>query len=171
MSGASYDDQVSSVTGRRDPCPFCGIAEGREPTDLVYADDMIIAFPPLRPATPGHVLVVPRQHFADVWELTDEVSAHLADVVLRLSKAVRKALRPDGLNIITSAGAAATQTVPHIHVHLVPRRWGDGFGPIWPKESPVSADQAKECAALVRAAAESVPSSHQTCSDNDQDDG
>ena len=99
----------------------------------IYRDDHAVAFFPLRPATFGHTLVVPRQHVPDIWGLSE---ADAACPVLRVAAALRAAVTPDGLNIIQSSGAAATQTVPHLHVHLVPRWAADAMGPIWPAKPP-----------------------------------
>jgi diadenosine tetraphosphate (Ap4A) HIT family hydrolase len=77
-------------------------------------------------------LVIPREHIEDVWSLDGVTAQVLADAVLVIARAVRQAFEPEGLNIIQSNGEAATQTVPHIHVHVVPRWHGDDMGPIWP---------------------------------------
>ena len=103
---------------------------------MVYRDDHAVAFFPLRPATFGHTLVVPRRHIPDIWELPEAAVAHLSRAALRVAAALRAAVAPDGLNIIQSSGAAATQTVPHLHVHLVPRWAADAMGPIWPAHPP-----------------------------------
>lgn len=117
-------------------CPFCAIIMGEGPARVVYRDDHAVAFFPLRPATFGHTLVVPRRHIPDIWELPEQTAAHLSRTVLRGAAALRAAAAPDGLNIIQSSGAAATQTVPHLHAHLVPRWAADAMGPIWPAKPP-----------------------------------
>lgn len=117
-------------------CPFCAIIMGEGPARVVYRDDHAVAFFPLRPATFGHTLVVPRRHIPDIWELPEADAACLSRTVLRGAAALRAAVAPDGLNIIQSSGAAATQTVPHLHVHLVPRWAADAMGPIWPAHPP-----------------------------------
>lgn len=117
-------------------CPFCAIIMGEGPARVVYRDDHTAAFFPLRPAALGHTLVVPRRHIPDIWELPEADAAHLSRAVLRVAAALRAAVAPDGLNIIQSNGAAATQTVPHLHVHLVPRWAADAMGPIWPARPP-----------------------------------
>ncbi|GGV24002.1 hypothetical protein GCM10010182_52940 [Actinomadura cremea] len=137
-----------------DDCQFCAIVAGELPARIVLAGAAAVAFAPLRPANPGHLLVVPRRHSADIWDVPPEDAHHLTDAVLRLSHAAREALAPDGLNVITSAGEAATQTVFHLHVHLVPRWHGDGFGDIWPKEPRVGAEE--EAAAIDRIGAAAV---------------
>jgi histidine triad (HIT) family protein len=114
-------------------CPFCRIVRGEDPgAREVFRNEHVVAFLPLEPATPGHTLVVPRGHVPDLWSLDGDVAAHLARATLRLSEAVRRATDPEGLNIIQSNGKAATQTVFHLHVHIVPRWTGDRMGPIWP---------------------------------------
>ena len=117
-------------------CPFCAIIMGEGRAREVYRDDHAVAFFPLRPATFGHTLVVPRRHIPDIWELPEAAVAHLSRAALRVAAALRAAVAPDGLNIIQSSGAAATQTVPHLHVHLVPRWAADAMGPIWPAHPP-----------------------------------
>lgn len=117
-------------------CPFCAIIMGEGPARVVYRDDHAVAFFPLRPATFGHTLVVPRRHIPDIRELPEAAVAHLSRAALRVAAALRAAVAPDGLNIIQSSGAAATQTVPHLHVHLVPRWAADAMGPIWPAHPP-----------------------------------
>jgi len=109
---------------------------GEGPARVVYRDDHAVAFFPLRPAALGHTLVVPRRHMPDIWELPEQTAAHLSRTVLRVAAALRAAVTPDGLNIIQSNGAAATQTVPHLHAHLVPRWAADAMGPIWQAKPP-----------------------------------
>lgn len=117
-------------------CPFCAIIMGEGWAREIYRDDHTAAFFPLRPATLGHTLVVPRRHIPDIWELPEADAARLSRAVLRVAAALRAAVTPDGLNIIQSSGAAATQTVPHLHIHLVPRWAADAIGPIWPAKPP-----------------------------------
>ena len=117
-------------------CPFCAISMGEGWAREVYRDDHAMAFFPLQPASLGHTLVVPRRHIPDIWALPEQTAAHLSRAVLRVAAALRVAVTPDGLNIIHSSGAAATQTVPHLHVHLVPRWAADAMGPIWPAKPP-----------------------------------
>lgn len=97
-----------------------------------------MAFFPLEPAALGHTLVIPRSHVPDIWSVDDVTAAHLARVTVRLANVMRRALRPAGLNIIQSNGEAATQTVFHLHVHLVPRWPDDAIGRIWPPETNYS---------------------------------
>lgn len=134
-------------------CPFCEIID-RDAPDVreVYRDENVVAFFPTDPAVLGHTLVVPRRHVPDVWALRTDEAAQLSAAVVRLAEAVRAAVRPEGLNVIQSNGAAATQTVPHLHVHLVPRNEGDAMGPIWPEETNYSDAQKDGALTQVKAA-------------------
>lgn len=127
-------------------CPFCEIIGG-DGSDAreVYRDEHVVSFFPPEPATLGHTLVVPRRHVPDIWSLDERTAAHLSWVTLKLSRVIRRAVEPQGLNIIQSNGEVATQTVSHLHVHLVPRWTGDAIGPIWPLEANYS-DAQKDAA-------------------------
>jgi histidine triad (HIT) family protein len=116
-------------------CDFCEIVRREEPARIVMRDEHVVAFFPIDPATLGHTLVIPTNHIPDIWALDDMTATMLTHATLRVARAVRTALSPDGLNIIQSNGAAATQTVQHLHVHVVPRWEGDDMGQIWPPES------------------------------------
>jgi histidine triad (HIT) family protein len=140
------------ATGRHDnDCPFCEIASRDDPDAReVYRDNETVAFFPIEPATLGHTLVIPRRHVVDIWELGDELGYRLTMVTLRAAHAIRRAMQPHGLNIIQSNGAAATQTVFHLHVHVVPRWEGDGIGRIWPPETNYSEDAKDDAWELIR---------------------
>ena len=134
-------------------CPFCEIVHRDDPdTREVYRDPDVVAFFPLEPATLGHTLVVPRRHIEDIWGVDLETAAALGRVVLRLSGVIKRALAPEGLNIIQSNGMAATQTVPHLHVHLVPRWTDDAIGRIWPPETNYTERQKDRAWDLLREA-------------------
>ncbi len=120
-------------------CPFCEIVQRDDPdVREVYRDQHVVAFFPHNPATLGHTLVIPRIHVPDIWTLDRSTAEQLADATTRLAAAVKRAVNPDGLNVIQSNGSAASQTVFHLHIHLVPRWEGDPIGHIWPPESNYS---------------------------------
>lgn len=108
-------------------CLFCRIVAGKLPASFVYRDDRCVAFMDIQPVNPGHVLVVSRQHFESFQDLPRGLGAHLFDVAMQLAPAIRKVSGADDLNVIVSSGAAAGQDVYHFHIHLIPRRQGDGF--------------------------------------------
>jgi histidine triad (HIT) family protein len=109
-------------------CVFCRIVRGLEHANIVWHWPSAIAFRPLNPVTKGHVLVVPRSHVPDF--RTDPV---VSGETMRCAAELAKLYWPDGkaVNLITSSGAEATQTVFHLHIHLVPRRAGDGLQLPW----------------------------------------
>lgn len=125
-------------------CPFCEIVARDDPDAReVYRDQSSVAFFPTEPAVLGHTLVTPRAHIPDLWSLDEETAQHLSVVTLQIARAVRAALRPDGLNVIQSNGTAASQSVMHLHIHVVPRWNNDRIGRIWPPESNYS-EEAKD---------------------------
>jgi histidine triad (HIT) family protein len=136
----------------RPACPFCAVAAGSATTPVVYEAEKALALTPLRPAARGHTMVIPRAHVPDLYALDPAEAPALTDAVLRVAHAIRRALYPDGLNVIASAGAAATQTVPHLHIHLVPRWYGDDFGEIWPDPHPsFTPDEIRKTAEAIQA--------------------
>lgn len=139
-------------------CPFCMIAKGDDPAvRLVGESDAWLAFFPLDPATVGHTLVIPRTHVADLWEAPAELAAELTAAAITVGRAISSALNPDGMNLITSAGKTAEQTVFHLHLHLVPRWSDDGFGRIWPHEGSTETAELDSAAEVIRSALRSAP--------------
>lgn len=117
-------------------CPFCAIISGDDPSARVlFRNHDITAFFPLEPATRGHTLVVPNRHLADLTDLTPAESRNIGEAVRRTARAIGAALSPEGLNVIQSSGSVATQTVPHVHFHLVPRWSGDRMVLRWPSSA------------------------------------
>ena len=116
-------------------CEFCEIVANEEPAREVLRTDSVVAFFPTSPATLGHTLIIPRDHISDIWSLDEPTSHDLTDATLRVARAVKEAIAMDGMNIIQSNGEAATQSVFHLHVHVVPRQSNDGIGRIWPPET------------------------------------
>ncbi len=119
---------------RVEGCPFCAIAAGEDTAvEVVAHGPGWLAFFPLNPATPGHTLIIPRQHVEDLWKLQPEDGPALMAAVIKVGRAIEAGLHPEGMNLITSAGETAEQTVFHLHLHIVPRWHADGFGCIWPR--------------------------------------
>lgn len=132
-------------------CDFCEIVAKDEPARVVLRTKDVVAFFPTHPATLGHTLVIPTSHLADIWELDESTATRLSLAALKVARAIRCGLRPDGLNIIQSNGSAATQSVFHLHVHVVPRWVDDAMGPIWPAETHWSEDAKNGCLNKIRA--------------------
>lgn len=130
--------QDSSVIADPD-CPFCAIVQRDDPdVREVYRDDQVVAFFPTEPAVLGHILIVPRTHVPFIWELRDEDAEHIGLLISRMSRVIVETIGAKGLNVIQSNGEVATQSVNHVHVHLVPRWTNDAIGRIWPPETHYS---------------------------------
>lgn len=110
-------------------CIFCAVLAGEAPASVVWQDDICVAFMDLFPLTEGHVLVVPRQHAALLNELPEPVRDHLFRIACRVIAAQKQlGLHADGANLLVNDGKPANQHVPHVHVHLIPRRGGEQLG-------------------------------------------
>lgn len=119
----------------KDSCIFCKIVAGDIPSAKVFQDERCLAFLDIGPLSPGHLLVIPKQHVERIWELNAETASAIAAVLPRLSKAVMEATGAEGCNILQNNGEASGQQVGHLHVHIIPRKAGDGLGYRWPAGS------------------------------------
>lgn len=109
-----------------DACVFCEIVAGESPASVVHEDDRALAFMDIRPAIPGHLLVVPKRHAAYLADLDEETGGHLFRVGMRTAAALRSSgLRCEGVNLFLADGEAAGQEVFHVHLHGFPRFAGD----------------------------------------------
>ncbi len=104
-----------------DNCIFCKIARKEIPGKIVYEDDICLAFLDLSQVTDGHTLVIPKKHYKSILEADPEVVAHVAQVAQKLAIEITKKMGAKGCNILTNANEVAGQTVPHFHVHIIPR--------------------------------------------------
>jgi histidine triad (HIT) family protein len=112
-------------------CLFCGIVEGSVPSKTIDSDERTVSFMDINPATPGHALVVPRAHSADLLEIEpDDLSASIL-AAQRLAKRMMEKLDADGINVLNACGAAAWQTVFHFHLHVIPRYEDDPLKLPW----------------------------------------
>jgi len=130
-------------------CLFCGIVAGSIPSVMIDSDERIVAFMDINPATPGHALVVPREHSADLLEIGAEDLTATILAAQRLSKRMKDVLGADGINLINACGAAAWQTVFHFHIHVVPRYEGDPLKLPWIPE-PGDSDEIASVAQRLR---------------------
>jgi histidine triad (HIT) family protein len=132
-------------------CVFCAIVAGRAPAHRVLEDETCVAFLDVRPLFPGHTLVVPRVHRPALRDLAEGELAPLLSNAQRMSRALETALGSQGTFV--ALNDRVSQSVPHIHVHVVPRRKGDGLrGFFWPRHEYASEDEAAGVAASLRAA-------------------
>ena len=102
-------------------CIFCRIGRKEAPSSVVFEDAQVMAFMDIRPLAEGHTLVIPKQHFVDIYETPEELIARVHKVTKRVAIAVRKATNADGVSIVQQNGKAAGQDIFHLHVHIIPR--------------------------------------------------
>jgi histidine triad (HIT) family protein len=132
-------------------CRFCAIVAGDEDGEVVFEDDVSLAFLDHRPLFPGHSLLVPRRHLETIWDVPDDLTARLFANARLLSAAVRSAMGAQGAFI--ALNNVVSQSVPHLHVHIVPRNRKDGLrGFFWPRSKYESDEHMRDTAAAVRAA-------------------
>ncbi len=128
---------------------FTRILRREIPAALVYEDDTVFAFMDAGQLNPGHVLVATRRQVETVMELEEAEAAHLFAVAQRIARVVWAEFRPDGMTLLQANRPAGWQTVPHVHVHVLPRFEGDGVGLVWPRKEP-PLDELRAIAARIR---------------------
>ena len=106
---------------KKEDCIFCKIANGDIPSATVYEDELFRVILDIAPAAKGHALILPKEHYDNLWELGEEEAAKVMKLAAKVSAAQKKALGCDGVNILQNNGIAAGQTVFHFHMHLIPR--------------------------------------------------
>ncbi len=122
-----------------DDCTFCAIAAGEAPAEIVDSDEHTVAFMDINPATPGHALVIPRAHSADLLEVSDQDLNRTMIAARRLVARIDEALSPDGFNVLNACRAAGWQTVFHYHLHVIPRYEDDPLKLPWiPRGAEIS---------------------------------
>jgi len=112
-------------------CVFCSIVAGGEQSRQVMENDRAIAFLDINPATDGHTLVAPKEHFPDIWALSDEVSSDVWRLAVGVAHRLNEVLHPDGMTLFQANREAGWQDVFHFHLHVVPRWEGDALVRPW----------------------------------------
>lgn len=115
----------------KDDCIFCKIANGEIPSATVYEDSICRVILDVNPANKGHALIIPKEHFDNIYSMDAETAAKIFTIATEVAKAQKAELNPDGLNILQNNGEAAGQTVFHFHMHLVPRYIKDNMTMTW----------------------------------------
>ena len=110
-------------------CVFCKIARKQAPASCVYEDENVMAFLDIRPLNIGHTLVIPKDHYVDIFDIPEEHLSQVHKVAKQVSFAIKKATSADGISIIQQNGKAAGQDIFHLHVHVVPRFEGQKLPP------------------------------------------
>lgn len=121
---------------KNDNCIFCKIANGEIPSKTIYEDESFRVILDLGPATKGHALILPKDHFANLYELPDDVAAKVMQLAKKMATQMTEKLGCDGFNLVQNNGETAGQTVFHFHLHLIPRYEDDGQTIGWTPGSP-----------------------------------
>lgn len=116
---------------KKDDCIFCKLANGEIPTATLYEDDYFRVILDLGPASKGHALIIPKEHYDNLYELDDETASKVLVLARKIITRMTEALGCDGYNIVQNNGEAAGQTVNHFHMHLIPRYKDDKVGLGW----------------------------------------
>ena len=128
-------------------CLFCSIVAGEVPSHNVYEDDVCLAFLDIQPINPGHTLVVPKEHSVGLEDLPPVTAGYMINVAQQVAAGLRDSdLESEGVNLLLADGEAAGQEVAHVHLHVVPRHQGDGFGYKFPpgySDKPTQEDLAE----------------------------
>ena len=125
---------------KKEDCVFCKIVNGDIPSNTIYENSEFKVIMDISPATKGHVLVLPKEHFKDIYDIDAETAGKLFQLAAAVARALKEVLHCDGLNIIQNNGEIAGQTVFHFHMHLIPRYEGDDVTVKW-KEHSMDAEE------------------------------
>lgn len=137
-----------------DDCLFCKIIAGLLPANIVLDTDDAVAFLDIAPLADGHTLLVPKQHFGDLTEMSRDGAQRFLGHLPSLSKAVKTAAGADGFNVLQSNGSVAGQVVGHVHFHIIPRIANDGLGYRWNSKSYADGGAASLCERIRKALSE-----------------
>ena len=132
----------------KDDCIFCKLANGVFETNKIYEDDEFTVILDAGPANRGHSLIIPKEHYANVYELPEDIAGRAFILAKKIAGHMTAVLKCDGFNIVQNNGEAAGQTVFHFHMHLIPRFRGDGAMIQWKPGKPDEEEQKKLCELL-----------------------
>lgn len=133
---------------KKDDCIFCKLANGEIPSATIYEDDDFRVILDLGPATKGHALILPKEHFDNLYEIDAEVAAKVLPLAKKMAQKMTDALKCDGFNLIQNNGESAGQTVFHFHMHLIPRFKDDNAIDFW-KPMELTPAKAAEIAEII----------------------
>lgn len=137
-----------------DGCLFCKIAKREIGAEIIFENDVALAFLDILPRAPGHTMVVPKHHARNIAELPDEIVGPFFQTVKKVLSQIERALRPDGFTLGMNYGKASGQEVQHLHFHIIPRWYGDGGGPIQRVVSNQPRESSQEIAEKIRKSVE-----------------
>ena len=139
---------ADSKTSRDANCIFCKIVAGQIPCHKILEDDTVLAFLDVGPLSPGHALVIPKEHYGTIDEVPDKLAASCAAVIPRLSRAIMAATGSTAWNVLQNNGQLAHQAVGHVHFHIIPKTDVAGLGMLWPTTQLEDKEARKMLAAI-----------------------
>lgn len=128
---------------KKDDCIFCKIANGEIPSATIFEDRDFRVMLDIGPATRGHVLILTKEHYDNIFEIDAETAGKLFSLASVIARAMKKVLNCDGMNVLQNNGTIAGQTVFHFHLHLIPRYEGDQVNVSWPQGSITEEEKAE----------------------------
>ena len=131
-------------------CIFCKIVSGEIPAVKVLDEELVVAFMDINPSSRGHMLVVPKNHTENIFEIPESDLVVLIKAVKRCAKAVKEALNAEGITILQLNGKASDQIVPHLHIHVIPRWENDGLSVSTWEMKPGDMEEIQEIALKVK---------------------
>ena len=131
-------------------CIFCKIIDGEIPAIKILDEELVVAFMDINPSSKGHMLVVPKNHAENIFEIPESDLVALMKAVKRCAKAVKKALNAEGITILQLNGKASDQIVPHLHIHVIPRWENDGLSVSTWEMKPGDMEEIQEIALKVK---------------------
>jgi len=131
-------------------CIFCKIIDGEIPAVKVLDEELVVAFMDINPSSKGHMLVVPKNHVENIFEIPESDLTALIKAVKRCAKAVKEALNAEGITILQLNGKASDQIVPHFHIHIIPRWENDGLSVSTWEIKPGDMEQIQDIANKIR---------------------
>ena len=133
----------------KEDCIFCKIANGQIPSKTLYEDEDFRVILDLGPATEGHALILPKEHAANLFELSEDLASKALVVAQKMAVRMKKVLGCEGLNLVQNNGEAAGQTVSHFHIHVIPRYENDGQKINWVPGSPTQEELEAVCQKII----------------------
>lgn len=134
-------------------CIFCRIVRKEIESSIIYEDENVLALLDIKPFKTGHALVIPKEHFENIYDIPEDVIAQIYRIVKRIAVAVKKSIKPEGISIIQSNEVAGSQGIFHFHTHVIPRYFGDKInqvGVIWESNTMLTKKELEPVAEKIR---------------------
>ncbi len=144
------EEQKKALEEQKKQCPFCRIVSGEIPATKVFEDEKMLAILDINPATKGHTLVMPKEHYPIMAMLPPDIFKHFFTRLPELSKCIEDAMISDGIEVFIASGGAAGQNVGHFMLHLIPREGGDGLDKFTLKDKELPSEKLEEIKKIVK---------------------